>query len=129
MGRMKPICQWPGFYNRRFARGAQAVAVVSSLKIIRPMSVVLPNRLKASATASIAASLSLAALPLIFPTMAIGPVALASWCLFIVASYFTLWPLPKWGTFPAETRAKWRVWMLVFAVFAIASWMAFAELG
>ena len=93
------------------------------------MSYALPKRLKAAATASIGASLSLAALPFIFPTMDIGAVAFASWCLFMVASYFALWPLPKWGAFPAETRAKLRLWLLVFLVFTIASWMAFAQLG
>ena len=92
------------------------------------MSYALPRRLKATATASIVASLSLAVVSFVFSTAVIGAIAFANRCLFIVASYIALWPLPKWGSFSAETRAKVRVWLLVFLVFTIASWMAFAQI-
>ena len=86
----------------------------------------LSTRLKFAAVASLAVSLSLATLPFIAPSIAIVPLALANWCLFLVVTYFVAIPLPRLGSFSTTDMTKLKVWVVVFLAFTIASWTAFA---
>ena len=94
------------------------------------MNVALPNGLKIAAAASIASSCILVATPFVVSNMAtVGTVVFVNWCLFMVASYFALLPLPKWGTFSLVEQSKLKVWLVVFLTFTVAGWVALARVN
>ena len=78
-----------------------------------------------AAAASMSASLILLATPFLIPDLtAVRVVTIVNWCLFIVASYFALLPVPKWGTFSTADRSRLNVWLAVFLTFMLAAWGA-----
>lgn len=89
----------------------------------------LSHRLKVTASASLATSIILAALPFVFPTVSIGPFLAVNWCLFMLTSYLALLPLRPLGSFSPSDRDRLRAWLIVFLAFTIAGWVALLNAG
>jgi hypothetical protein len=84
-----------------------------------------PPPLIVAAWLSLVASLVLAIMPFVVPSMPIGPVILANWVLFMLVGYWASpRPLRFLPPFQKMERANFRLWRLVFIAFVAAGWIA-----